>query len=85
MKATVIDHPLVQHKLTLMRMKETSTGQFRRLLNLARLHGAAVAIGHPRPTTLAFLEQALPTLEQEGIELVPVKAVIRGQQILAAQ
>lgn len=30
--ATVIDHPLVQHKLTHMRMKETSTQGFRRLL-----------------------------------------------------
>ena len=29
---TVIDHPLVQHKLTLMRKKDTSTAQFRRLL-----------------------------------------------------
>ncbi|HEY5852873.1 MAG TPA: uracil phosphoribosyltransferase [Aldersonia sp.] len=29
----VIDHPLVQHKLTLMRRKETSTNNFRRLLN----------------------------------------------------
>ena len=29
----VIDHPLVQHKLTLLRKKETSTTSFRRLLN----------------------------------------------------
>lgn len=29
----VIDHPLVQHKLTLMRRKETSTNSFRRLLS----------------------------------------------------
>jgi uracil phosphoribosyltransferase len=28
----VINHPLVQHKLTLMRRTETSTGEFRRLL-----------------------------------------------------
>ncbi|WP_279104824.1 uracil phosphoribosyltransferase [Gordonia paraffinivorans] len=28
----VIDHPLVQHKLTLMRRKDTSTNDFRRLL-----------------------------------------------------
>ena len=28
----VIDHPLVQHKLTLMRMKDTSSSSFRRLL-----------------------------------------------------
>ena len=29
---TVINHPLVQHKLTIMRKKETSTAGFRRLL-----------------------------------------------------
>ena len=29
----VIDHPLVQHKLTLMRRRETSTNSFRRLLS----------------------------------------------------
>ena len=29
---TVISHPLVQHKLTIMRKKETSTASFRRLL-----------------------------------------------------
>ena len=30
---TVVNHPLIQHKLTLMRCKETSTKQFRELLN----------------------------------------------------
>lgn len=29
---TVVDHPLVQHKLSLMRNRDTSTAQFRRLL-----------------------------------------------------
>ena len=29
---TIIDHPLVQHKLTIMRCKDTSTASFRRLL-----------------------------------------------------
>ena len=29
----LLDHPLVQHKLTLMRRKEASTNSFRRLLN----------------------------------------------------
>ena len=29
----VIDHPLVQHKLTLMRQKDVSTKGFRQLLN----------------------------------------------------
>ena len=29
---TLIDHPLIQHKLTLMRQKATSTAKFRQLL-----------------------------------------------------
>ena len=32
MQLHIISHPLVQHKLTLMRRKETSSGDFRRLL-----------------------------------------------------
>ena len=31
-RVPVIDHPLVQHKLTIMRQKETSTASFRLLL-----------------------------------------------------
>src|ERR1041384_2062912 len=31
-KVTVIDHPMVQHKLTLLRQKERSTNSFRTLL-----------------------------------------------------
>ncbi|PCH80382.1 MAG: uracil phosphoribosyltransferase [Hyphomicrobiales bacterium] len=31
-QVTVVDHPLVQHKLTIMREKDTSTASFRRLL-----------------------------------------------------
>jgi uracil phosphoribosyltransferase len=31
-QVTVVDHPLVKHKLTIMRNKETSTASFRRLL-----------------------------------------------------
>ncbi len=30
---TIVDHPLVQHKLTLMRQKDTSTASFRALLS----------------------------------------------------
>ncbi|WP_295715146.1 uracil phosphoribosyltransferase [uncultured Mitsuokella sp.] len=32
LKVHVIDHPLIQHKLTIMRMKETGTKDFRELL-----------------------------------------------------
>lgn len=32
MQIHIIDHPLIQHKLTIMRSKDTSSGEFRRLL-----------------------------------------------------
>ena len=32
LKVTLIDHPLIQHKLTLMRQKTTGTKDFRELL-----------------------------------------------------
>ncbi len=53
--------------------------EFNRLKALARLHGSAVAIGHPYDETLAYLEWVLPRLRGEGIELVPVAELIRHQ------
>ncbi len=50
--------------------------QFERLKTLARRNGAAVAIGHPYPTTLEALEQLLPSLGDEGIRLVPVRELL---------
>jgi polysaccharide deacetylase 2 family uncharacterized protein YibQ len=50
--------------------------EFKRLLEIARTKGSAVGIGHPYPETLAYLEQALATLEAEGIELIPVSRML---------
>lgn len=50
--------------------------QFVRLVEQARTTGAALAIGHPYPETLAVLEQVLPHLDEFGIELVPVSELI---------
>ncbi len=54
--------------------------QFSRLLRLAHRHGSALAIGHPYPQTLSFLERELPKLAQRGARLVPVSELIRLQQ-----
>jgi len=50
--------------------------EFKRLLEIARTNGSAVGIGHPYPETLAYLEQALDTLERAGIELIPVSSML---------
>lgn len=54
--------------------------QFQRLLTLARRDGFALAIGHPRPATLAVLKQELPALAARGVKLVPVSEIVKLQQ-----
>jgi polysaccharide deacetylase 2 family uncharacterized protein YibQ len=43
----------------------------------ARRYGYAIAIGHPRPNTLAALEEWLPTLAGKGFALWPISAAVR--------
>lgn len=80
----VVDHPLVQHKLTLMRRKETSTAEFRRLLReISALMGYEVT--RDLPVTLVEIETPLegmsaPTIE--GKKLVVVSILRAGGGIL---
>ena len=50
---------------------------FRELLSKARKEGSAIAIGHPYPQTMAMLERELPRLEEKGVELVSVRALLK--------
>jgi len=49
---------------------EFTEQQFNRLIKKARITGKAIAIGHPYPSTLSYLEKILPQLESLGIQLV---------------
>lgn len=83
-KVHLIDHPLVQHKLTLMRRKDASTNSFRRLLGeLASLMAYEVT----RDMALSDLEIETP-LEKtvgkviDGKKLVFVSILRAGTGIL---
>ena len=43
---------------------------------VARVHGLAVAIGHPKAATIAALRAWLPTLAAKGFVMEPVSAVV---------
>lgn len=44
--------------------------QLRRAAQVAKTNGSAIAIGHPRPTTLAAVRALLPELQRDGITFV---------------
>lgn len=50
--------------------------EFDELLRQARRRGAALAIGHPHPATLAVLEARLPGLAAQGVQLIAPSQLI---------
>lgn len=53
-----------------------SSGQIRRLVELAMKNGYALAIGHPFASTLAALRDAVPWLKQQKIQIVFASALL---------
>ena len=75
-KVHVIDHPLVQHKLTLMRSKETSTSKFRSLLREISML-LAYEVCRDFPTTKVQIETPItsmmaPMLDGKKIAIISV-------------
>ena len=82
--ATVVVHPLVQHKLTLMRKKQTSTADFRKLV---REIGTLLAYEVMRdlPLTQVSIETPLQAMESpviEGKKLCLVSILRAGNGLL---
>ena len=72
----VIDHPLVQHKLTLMRMKSTSTSAFRNLVSEVSML-LAYEVTRDMPTQAVAIETPLtrttgPVLDGKKTVLIPI-------------
>lgn len=59
---TVVDHPLVQHKLTLMRRRETTTSDFRKLLREVALL-LAYEVTRDLPLTSERIETPLAPMD----------------------
>jgi uracil phosphoribosyltransferase len=68
----LLDHPLIQHKLTLMRRRETSTTNFRRLLNEI---GALMAYEVTRDAPMHEIEITTP-LETMRSRLIDGKKLV---------
>ena len=81
---TVVDHPLVQHKLSIMRNKETSTASFRRLLREISLLLCYEVTRDLEMTTVEIetplMKMQAPTLE--GKKLVFASVLRAGNGLL---
>lgn len=51
-------------------------GQLREAAAIAKRTGSAIAIGHPRATTLEAVRQLIPELQAEGIEFVLARELV---------
>ncbi|MFT3688141.1 uracil phosphoribosyltransferase [Paenirhodobacter sp.] len=81
---TVVDHPLVQHKLTLMREKDASTASFRQLLREISLL-LAYEVTRGLEVTKKTIETPLCTMEApilEGKKLALVSILRAGNGLL---
>ena len=81
---TIVRHPLVQHKLTLMRDKETSTAVFRQLLREISQF-LAYEITRDLPMTTKQIETPMTTMEAptlEGKKLALVSILRAGNGLL---
>jgi uracil phosphoribosyltransferase len=80
----VIHHPLVQHKLSLMRQKETSTTSFRQLLNeLSML--MAYEVTRDMETSMVEIQTPLETMQApmiDGKKLALISILRAGTGIL---
>lgn len=81
---TIVDHPLVQHKLTLMREKDTSTAGFRQLLREISLL-LAYEVTRELPMTTRAIETPLCEMDAPvlaGRKLVLVSILRAGNGLL---
>ncbi|MCU4654966.1 uracil phosphoribosyltransferase [Roseibacterium sp. SDUM158016] len=81
---TIVDHPLVQHKLTLMRDKTTSTKSFRQLLNEIS-HLLAYEVTRNLPMTTVEVETPLEKMQAPiiaGKKLALVSILRAGNGLL---
>ncbi|MGB7244443.1 MAG: uracil phosphoribosyltransferase [Sulfitobacter sp.] len=81
---TVVDHPLVQHKLTLMRDRDTSTAVFRQLLReISQLLAYEVTRG--LPMTTKCIETPMETMDAptlDGKKLALISILRAGNGLL---
>ena len=81
---TVVDHPLIQHKLSLMRRREASTSDFRKLMREVA-HLLAYEVTRDLPLTTEMIETPIAAMEApilQGKKLCFISILRAGNGLL---
>lgn len=74
---TLERHIFLDNQLT----DEYITQQFNQLIRHAKKYKRTIAIAHPHPETVTALTKLIPTLAENGIELVPISALSKRHNL----
>jgi hypothetical protein len=69
--ATASRDVFIDNKATI----DDTEASLREAAAIAKRHGSAIAIGHPRPTTLEAVKAMIPELQAQGIDFVLVSTL----------
>lgn len=61
------------------RDKKYIESQFKRLVDIAKINGTAIAIGHPHPETIEVLMYSLDNLEEYGVSLIGISEMLSAR------
>lgn len=50
--------------------------QIKELINIAKIRGSAIAIGHDKKFTVDVIKESIPDIEKENIRIVPLKNLV---------
>lgn len=67
-----------------LQTREFLQAQFFKAIRIARQYGQAILIGHPYPITTEFLAEAIPVLDEAGVQLISASALLMVQHELHA-
>lgn len=72
-------YPYLERNIFLDNVREVGAvrRQLRKAIRIARRHGRAIAVGHPAEETWRVLSGAFPSARAQGVELVPLSALVR--------
>ena len=54
--------------------------QIKELINIAKIRGSAIAIGHDRKLTIEVIKDSVPEIEKENIKIVPLEKLVERHE-----